>query len=62
MTSQVASGAPRTEQAVEAGPAQVYVPGLDALEPDVHAYGRIVATEAAALSAQLGSAPDEQET
>ena len=28
----------------------------------MHAYGRIVATEAAALSAQLGSVPDEQET
>jgi IclR family acetate operon transcriptional repressor len=30
--------------------------------PTMHAYGRIVATEAAALSAQLGSLPDEQET
>ena len=28
----------------------------------MHAYGRIVATEAAALSSQLGSFPDEQET
>ena len=28
----------------------------------MHAYGRIVATEAAELSAQLGSVPDEQET
>lgn len=28
----------------------------------MHAYGRIVATEAAELSAQLGSFPDEQET
>jgi IclR family acetate operon transcriptional repressor len=28
----------------------------------MHAYGRIVATEAAELSAQLGSPPDEQET
>ena len=27
----------------------------------MHAFGRIVATEAAALSAQLGSVPDEQE-
>src|SRR6478735_6250817 len=30
--------------------------------PTMHAYGRIVATEAAALSTQLGWLPDEQET
>ncbi len=33
------------------------------IDPDtMHAYGRIVATEAAELSARLGSVPDEQET
>jgi urocanate hydratase len=33
------------------------------IDPDtMHAYGRIVATEAAELSARLGWVPDEQET
>ncbi|WP_081683051.1 IclR family transcriptional regulator [Marmoricola sp. URHB0036] len=45
-----------------AGALSVLGPTYRIDQDTMHAYGRIVATEAAELSARLGSVPDEQET
>jgi IclR family acetate operon transcriptional repressor len=45
-----------------AGALSVLGPTYRIDQATMHAFGRIVATEAAALSSQLGSLPDEQET